>query len=71
MKKLIIKFSGGFGNQLFQYSVAKNFELNKKFKIIPDFNFFRNYKLHKNYIQKIGFKEESLKFIFELKFFPR
>ena len=39
MKKLIIKFSGGFGNQLFQYSVAKNFELNKKFKIIPDFNF--------------------------------
>ncbi len=70
MKKLIIKFSGGFGNQLFQYSVAKNFELNKKFKIIPDFNFFRNYKLHKNYIQKIGFKEESLKFYLSSSFFP-
>ena len=39
MKKVIIKFSGGFGNQLFQYSLAKHLELDKKFNIIPDFNF--------------------------------
>lgn len=70
MKKLIIKFSGGFGNQLFQYSIAKNFELKKRIKIIPDFNFFRRYKLHKNYIKKIGFKEESLKPYLSSSFFP-
>ena len=38
-EKVIIKFSGGFGNQLFQYSLAKHLELDKKFNIIPDFNF--------------------------------
>lgn len=70
MKKVIIKFSGGFGNQLFQYSLAKHLELDKKFNIIPDFNFFRTYKLHKNYIQKIGFKENNLKLHLSSSFFP-
>ena len=70
MKKIIIKFSGGFGNQLFQYSLAKHLELDKKFNIIPDFNFFRTYKLHKNYIKKIGFEEDNLKLYFSSSFFP-
>lgn len=70
MKKIIIKFSGGFGNQLFQYSLAKHLELNNKFKIIPDFNFFKTYKLHKNYIKKIGFKEDELKLYFSSSFIP-
>lgn len=62
MKKIIIKFSGGFGNQLFQYAVAKNFEIQKGYKIVPDYNFFKNYKLHKNLIKKFNFRFNSISF---------
>ena len=62
MSKTIIKFSGGFGNQLFQYAIAKNFEIEKNSKIILDFNFYKKYSLHKIYIDNIFANSVKLKY---------
>ena len=62
MTKTIIKFSGGFGNQLFQYAIAKHFELEKNSKIILDFNFYKKYFLHKIYINNIFLNSVKLKY---------
>ena len=62
MTKTIIKFSGGFGNQLFQYAIAKNFEIEKNSKIILDLNFYKKYFLHKIYIDNIFVNNEKLKY---------
>jgi len=70
MKKLIIKFQGGFGNQLFQFAISKKFEIIRNYQIIPDFNFYKNYKLHKNYIQYINFKHCGVISFLSSSFFP-
>ena len=45
---IIIKFSGGLGNQMFQYALYKTFEkLNKKVK--ANTLFFNNKSLHNGY----------------------
>lgn len=44
---IVIKITGGLGNQMFQYAAAKSISIEKKQKLFLDIDSFNSYALHK------------------------
>lgn len=53
MKKKIVKFNGGLGNQMFQYAFACALEDKFNADIFFDFSFFEDIKLHDNFTTRV------------------
>lgn len=53
LKKKIVKFNGGLGNQMFQYAFACVLEDKFKVDVLFDFSFFEEIKLNENFTTRV------------------